>query len=190
MSKSSFDKYASTAVRGGLSEALQVKKKHNKKSKPLDLQQRQEYHGGATFWTPRKVREARYRETVRQQDKEQGQLRKAETKELQQAARLYKQKIVEERRVAWEAAKMAKQQEKADKAAGQAAQKAACNAKKALQLSQKGKRKASGLPPSGNKRCRRGAAASAPAEASEPALAVPMRITRHGSPINLPKKYE
>ena len=33
----------------GLREALQVKKLHNKKSKPLDLQQRQEYHGGATF---------------------------------------------------------------------------------------------------------------------------------------------
>jgi hypothetical protein len=31
----------------GLREALAVKKKHKKHSKPLDLQQRKEYHGGA-----------------------------------------------------------------------------------------------------------------------------------------------
>ena len=36
----------------GLREALQHKKKHKKKGKPLDLQQRQEYHGGAVFWSP------------------------------------------------------------------------------------------------------------------------------------------
>jgi len=31
----------------GLREALQHKEKHKKKGKALDLQQRQEYHGGA-----------------------------------------------------------------------------------------------------------------------------------------------
>ena len=30
-----------------MKEALQYKKKHKKKGKALDLQQRQEYHGGA-----------------------------------------------------------------------------------------------------------------------------------------------
>ncbi|KAK1918658.1 hypothetical protein P3342_001707 [Pyrenophora teres f. teres] len=30
-----------------------------KQSYKLDLQQRQEYHGGAVFWSPRKIREAR-----------------------------------------------------------------------------------------------------------------------------------
>ncbi|KAF2831231.1 hypothetical protein CC86DRAFT_281956 [Ophiobolus disseminans] len=33
----------------GLKEALTVKKRHRKVSKPLDLQQREEYHGGAMF---------------------------------------------------------------------------------------------------------------------------------------------
>ncbi|KAK7178401.1 hypothetical protein PSPO01_15547 [Paraphaeosphaeria sporulosa] len=35
----------------GLREALSTKKKHKKKGKPLDLQQRQEYHGGAVLWS-------------------------------------------------------------------------------------------------------------------------------------------
>jgi hypothetical protein len=39
----------------GLREALTTKKKHNKMGKVLDLQQRQEYHGGAVFWSPRKM---------------------------------------------------------------------------------------------------------------------------------------
>ncbi|KAF2820866.1 hypothetical protein CC86DRAFT_303971, partial [Ophiobolus disseminans] len=33
----------------GLKEALIVKKKHRKVSKPFDLQQREEYHSGANF---------------------------------------------------------------------------------------------------------------------------------------------
>jgi hypothetical protein len=33
----------------GLREALTAKKKHNKKGKVLDLQQREEYHVGAVF---------------------------------------------------------------------------------------------------------------------------------------------
>ena len=55
----------------GLKEAILVKKKHKKKGKPLDLQQCKEYHGGAVFWSPRKVREALYRESVRERDKKE-----------------------------------------------------------------------------------------------------------------------
>ena len=49
----------------GLREALASKKKGQKRSRPLDLQQRKEYHGGSVFWSPRKVREARVRQTVK-----------------------------------------------------------------------------------------------------------------------------
>jgi hypothetical protein len=42
-----------------LRQALASKKKGQKRSKPLGLQQRREYHGGSVFWSPRKVREAR-----------------------------------------------------------------------------------------------------------------------------------
>ncbi len=97
----------------GLRDALVVKKRHNKKSKVLDLQQREEYHSGAVFWSPRKIREARYRERVQQQLKQDEELQKAETKELKEAARLYKQKIEIEKRVAREADQAAKAQAKA-----------------------------------------------------------------------------
>ncbi|KAF1973249.1 hypothetical protein BU23DRAFT_388691, partial [Bimuria novae-zelandiae CBS 107.79] len=64
----------------GLTKALQVKKKQQKKSKPLDLQQRREYHGGAVFWSPRKLREARVRESVVDKEKEKVELEKARKK--------------------------------------------------------------------------------------------------------------
>jgi hypothetical protein len=50
----------------GLREALSSKKKHSKKGKALNLQQRQEYHGGAVFWSPCKLQEARVREEIKQ----------------------------------------------------------------------------------------------------------------------------
>jgi hypothetical protein len=46
----------------GLKEALYYKQKHKKKGIALNLQQRQEYHSSAIFWSPRKLREARARE--------------------------------------------------------------------------------------------------------------------------------
>jgi hypothetical protein len=52
----------------GLKEALVIKRKRSKRGKPLDLQQRKEYHDGAIFWSPSKVREARFRESVKQQE--------------------------------------------------------------------------------------------------------------------------
>jgi hypothetical protein len=44
-----------------LCEVLLVKKKHKKHGRALDLQQREEYHGGAVLWSPRKVRKANIR---------------------------------------------------------------------------------------------------------------------------------
>ncbi|KAF1942975.1 hypothetical protein EJ02DRAFT_317756, partial [Clathrospora elynae] len=71
-----------------LSAAMHLLQKHQKKSKSLDLQQRKEYHGGAVYWSPRKVREARARESVKQTEKEAEKLQKAETKQLKAAATL------------------------------------------------------------------------------------------------------
>jgi hypothetical protein len=39
--------------------------KHKKKSKTLDLQQKKWAQGGAVFWSPRKVEEARQREKTK-----------------------------------------------------------------------------------------------------------------------------
>jgi len=174
----------------GLRDALQVKKQHKKKSKPLDLQQRQEYHGGAQFWSPQKVREAQYRKTALQHQKDKEALEKAESKELKAAARLYKQKIAEEKRVAAAAAKVAKQQAKAAEAAAKQALKAAKNTTQPIQTSQKGKRKASRLSASSNKRHRPGAVAAASAKVGGAVSASPAPTSRCGRPINLPEKYK
>ncbi|KAF1967677.1 hypothetical protein BU23DRAFT_658535, partial [Bimuria novae-zelandiae CBS 107.79] len=56
--------------------------------------------------------------------------------------KLYKEKIIEEKRVAREAAKVAREQERAEKATEHAREKEARNITKALQSIQKGKRKA------------------------------------------------
>ncbi|KAF1963960.1 hypothetical protein BU23DRAFT_585807 [Bimuria novae-zelandiae CBS 107.79] len=133
-------------------EALLVKKKHKKK----------EYHGGAVLWSPRKVREAR-----------EQKLRKAEIAELRKAAKLYKEKIAEEKRVGREAAK-----------------KEARDAAKALQSTQKGKKKASQPPTQSNKRQKRVVDAVATKEALGAVLVAPPKTTRRGRNVKLPSKYK
>ncbi|KAI1558813.1 hypothetical protein PtrEW7m1_012079, partial [Pyrenophora tritici-repentis] len=83
----------------GLREALQHKKKHRMKGKALDLQQCQEYHGSAVFWSPRKLREARVREAVRERDETEEKLQKARAKKQREEARLQRQVELEEKRV-------------------------------------------------------------------------------------------
>jgi hypothetical protein len=76
----------------GLRATIATKRKHAIKSKVLDLRQRQEYHAGVVLWSPRKIREARARERVKQQEEEREKLQKSEAKELKAAATLYKKK--------------------------------------------------------------------------------------------------
>ena len=92
--------------------------------------------------------------------------------------------------MARKAVKTAKQQEKADKAAAWAAQKEACNTEKAIQLSQKGKRKASRSHLQSNKHARRVGDGAAADEAAGAAPAPPAVTTRCGRNITLPSKYK
>ena len=173
-----------------LRETHATKKKHKKKGKPLDLQQRQEYHGGAVFWSPRKVREARVRQSVKEQEEKEKKLQKAETAELRKASKLYKEKIAEEKRVAREAAKVARMKEKAEKAAERAHQKASRDATKAPKSTKNGKRKASKLSIQSNKRQKRVVDAVATEEASGAVSAAPLKTTRRGRNVKLPSKYK
>jgi hypothetical protein len=65
----------------------------------MDLQQRKEFHARSIFYSPRKVREARARETVKQQQEEAEKLRKSEVKELRASAALYKKQQLAARKV-------------------------------------------------------------------------------------------
>ncbi|KAI1669638.1 DDE-1 domain containing protein [Pyrenophora tritici-repentis] len=173
----------------GVKEAITVKKRHKKHSKPLDLQQRQEYHSGAVFWSPRKIREARARERVKQQEEHEQQLAKANKKELQAAAKLLRHQEAEERRVAREAAKVVKEKERAEKAAARAARIEAQATKRASQTTQDRKRKALVVPSSRTKRQKRGGRSTATAASTEAAPAAPPKTSSRGRTIKTPSKY-
>ncbi|KAI1678095.1 DUF1682 containing protein [Pyrenophora tritici-repentis] len=148
-----------------------------KKGKALDLQQRQEYHGGSVFWSPRKLREARAREAVRERDETEEKLQKARSKKQREEARLQRQDELEERRVERQRLKEMRELERAEKAAERARQKEERDAAKAIQLPQKGKRRASAATSSNNKRQKRVEAARAGAQVQEEPPAPPSKLT-------------
>ena len=127
--------------------------------------------------------------TVKEQEEKEQKLQKAETAELRKAAKLYKEKIAEEKHVAREAAKVAREKERTEKAAERACQKEAYNTEKALQSIQRGKRKASQPLKQSNKRQKCVVDAVATREASGAASATPLRTTRQGRNIKLPSRY-
>lgn len=116
------------------------------------------------------------RQSVKEKEQKEQKLQKAETAELRKLARLYKEKITEEKRVAQEEAKKVKEKEKAEKAAERARQIEAHNAGKTLQSTQKGKRKALQPSTQSNKHQKCVVDAVAAEEASGAASAAPPKI--------------
>jgi hypothetical protein len=100
------------------------------------LQQREEYHGGAVFWSPRKKREAEARDETNKRLAEEDKLQKAQMKHLKTANALCNKKLKGERRVATVAKREEREKEKAEKAASAAARKALQNTQKPIQTSQ------------------------------------------------------
>ena len=173
----------------GLQASLATKNKRKKYGKPLELHQREEYHSGAVFWSPRKIREARAREVVKQRDEQEKKLKKFEMKELRESAKLYKQKVAEEKRVERERVRMAREKERAEKAAEKQHQKEMRDSAKALQLSQLGKRKASKSSLTPNKRRKQMGGAGASVVAVVEPSALPTRVTSRGRNVSLPSKF-
>jgi hypothetical protein len=85
------------------------------------LQREDSCHGGATFWSPRKICQAQARETEEQQLEEAEAAAKATRKELQAAAKLLKEQQKEEHRVEQERLKEERDRERAGKLAARAA---------------------------------------------------------------------
>jgi hypothetical protein len=105
-------KWAPQPWNQGLRTSLQGKRTHKSKGKTLDLQQRKEFHGGAMFWSPRKVREANARKQVKQRDAAEEMLQKSRSKELKAAASLYKKQQLAEAKVERQRLKEVKKQER------------------------------------------------------------------------------
>ncbi|KZM26581.1 nucleic acid binding [Ascochyta rabiei] len=101
----------------GLRDALQAKekrkKKRKKKGKPLLPG---DYHGGAVFWSPYRVKRAREELRLKERNKRQQELQKAEMAEPRHANKLYKEKIAQEKREARAAAKVVREKERAEAA--------------------------------------------------------------------------
>ena len=172
----------------GLIEAVEATKKHIKHAETLPLETQEQYTGGAVLWSPRKVREAKQRREQMEQEKHDKELHKANMKELRAASKLYKKRMAEEKRIQREEARMAREAEKARKQAEKEVKQRARHAQKAIQLSQKGKRKASTAPSRniGQKRARREPARVV--EVEEAHTKAPSRTWRRGRNINLPKR--
>jgi hypothetical protein len=179
----------------GLHMALTTKKKHKKKGKTLDLQQRQEFHGGAIFWSPRKVNKACFCERIRKCEEEEELSQKANNKHMREQAALWTKKQKEDRRVEHESLKVEREREKKRKAAERAElqrkkqeAKEATAVQKAVQSSQSVKRAASQKAGSKAKKACIVHAAEGSGRGGEPASAPPSKRTKTRS-INLPAQY-
>jgi hypothetical protein len=134
----------------GFMRALEARKKHKKKSKTMDLQQRKDYHGDTVFWSPRKLRKACAREATKQDEDEHARLQKTHNRELKAAATLYKKKQAEAAKVAQQQAaeervklKKAKAEKLAAARALKKQQRNAATAEKSHDTPNRPKRKAS-----------------------------------------------
>jgi hypothetical protein len=180
----------------GVKDAISEKKRRSTKRKVLPLQQHDKYHGGAVFWSPRARKEAEVRYRVFKDLKREEQLAKADKKQIQHNNKLLKEKLKDERRVERETGKLVREKEKAELAAQKAEraaekrrQKEACDAQKALQLSQIGNRKASKLAVMDQKRVRRARGAATGASSEVTPAAQPTVTNSYGRHINWPKRY-
>jgi type IV secretory pathway VirB10-like protein len=128
-----------------LREALVNERTRRKRGKPLLLQKPKEDYGGAVFWSPRKVKEARDGQQLQEREQEEPQHQKAETNMLREEARQAKLREKDMRRQARAAARLVREKEKAEKAAEQASRAAARRTAKRLQqtlkTSQKSKKR-------------------------------------------------
>jgi hypothetical protein len=178
----------------GLKEALKTQKKHKNKSKALQFQPRKEYHGGAEFYSPSRVEKARLDEKTKQENQKAEELQKAEMAKLRHANKLYNEKIAQEKREQRVREKEERERVRAEKAKEAAKRKAqrehdkqARNAKKAIQLPQKGKRKALTAPAAKISKKRRVGAAQSRAVAASPPLPPRTHTTRSGRTATLYK---
>ena len=81
-----------------LKEALTNEKKRRQHSKPLQLEAPLEYYGGAVFWSPKKVQEARDRRVQKNLEQEALQLQKHEKALRREAQKLEKACLQEQKK--------------------------------------------------------------------------------------------
>ncbi|OAL52268.1 hypothetical protein IQ07DRAFT_505322 [Pyrenochaeta sp. DS3sAY3a] len=130
-----------------LKEALVNEKKRRKRGKPLQLQQPEDYHGGAVFWSPTKIREARDRGEQQAYKEIKIQQQKAEAIRLREERKAKKALQLQNRKDIRASAREIRLQDQAKKKAEKEERKVTREVQKQLQnnikSSKKGKRIAS-----------------------------------------------
>ena len=128
-----------------LKEALVNKKKRRQRGKPLLLKAPKDYHGGAVFWSPTKVKDARDRQVQKDAKEKALQLQKSEETKQREARKAEKARILKERKRIRATTKKIRLQEQQKKKAQQEKAKMARQAeqqlKNDLKQSRKGKSK-------------------------------------------------
>jgi hypothetical protein len=178
----------------GLREALINERTRRKRGKPLLLEEPEEYHGGAVFWSPRKVKDACERQQLKEREAQQLQQQKAEANRHREESRQTKAEAVQARRQAKAEARISREKEKAEKAVEQASRAAARRThqrlKQALKTSKKGKKRSLKAPAKATSRKRAAAQPQGSRDALGAAAAPPPSQSRHGRAIKLPEKYK
>ncbi|KAF2823132.1 hypothetical protein CC86DRAFT_265830, partial [Ophiobolus disseminans] len=177
----------------GLKEALINERQRRKRGKALPLEAPEEYQGGAVFWSPRKVKEARDRLQHQEAEEKQQQLQKAEAARLREVRRQAKAQAKQVRREARAEARIVREKEKAEKAAEQASRAAARRTQqrlqKALKATQKGNKMRAKAAPKATLKNRVVAEPQGSREASGAAAGQEPSQSQHGRAIKLPAKY-
>ncbi|KAI1514559.1 Pogo transposable element [Pyrenophora tritici-repentis] len=173
----------------GLLASLDTKNKRTKRGRRLPLKGDQKRPTDAVFYSPRKLQEARDERARKDAKILANQARKADAKQLREAKKLLSEKSKQEAQEKRERDKMVKEKENADKAARREQQKQQENSDKAIQPSQKGKRKASRPLPKQKKRQKRVDGSVASGVAIEATPAQPARTSRGGRNIKIPAKF-
>jgi hypothetical protein len=180
----------------GLKASFTAKNTRRQRGKQLPLPAPENPGGGAIFWSPRKIHDARAKKAETEAAQHVQELKKVEMRELRAANKLYKEKIAEEKRVERQRAKVVREKEKAEEAKRLARvrrekqqQKDAATATKALQSSQRGKRPASKKPAPRKGRVRRVVGAAGGATPTPAPAAPKPPTTSYGRPLKVPSKF-
>jgi flagellar biosynthesis GTPase FlhF len=176
----------------GLLASLDTKNKRAKRGRRLPLGGKQKQPTDAVFYSPRKLQEAWDKRARKDAEILVDEARKANTKKLQEAKKVLSEKLRQEAQEKRERDKRVKEKEKADKAAERERQKQETNRQKALQLSKKGKRKATKAPASKSIKKQhlnpRGGRTDGVGVQVVP-LAAPAKTSSRGRNITLPSKF-
>ncbi|RAR02191.1 pogo transposable [Stemphylium lycopersici] len=180
-----------------LQQSLNTKRKRNTKSTTLQLHHDNEYYGGAVFWSPKRLRDARAREAAKQHEAKQLQHQKTRDRDLKAAAAIYKKQQAETIKVARQQAAEERRKAKKARAAELATQRAlkkqqrdAATSQKSHDTSNNSKRKASHKADQNPTKRRRGVAVASQADAGPAIASPPPKISLRGRQIKTPARFK